>query len=692
MEYKFHISPANALVPGVTVTPDSIYFSAIFRSCKDCGLILYRLPDFKKVTIPFGDDCRFGSLYSVKIIGIDPTKWCYRYYRDEISYTDSYAREFIEIKEESGTVFAAGFFPKAEDTLPAYHAPKSFHWRDELILCLHVKGYTKLDESVAFPGTFSALIQKIPYIKSLGATMIELMPIYEIRPEKSSEKTPPTIADAMHAYSYVNYTVPYAIPSPRRDNYWGFGEGYYFAPKKTLSAQGSPQIEFAELVDAMHAEQLSVILQLNFPESIPIQEQVDAARFYVTHYGVDGFHMIGSVPAISAFATDPILSDTLLLYHEFPYGEICVEDEEFPTSGTISTKNLAEYKNVFSTLLRRFVKSDDYTMRDFISAWSHVSTDHGNIHYVTSYDGFTLNDLVSYTERHNEDNGEGGLDGSAENFSWNCGEEGPTNSEEISSLRRKQIRNFLTLLLLSQGTPVLQQGDEKYRTQEGNNNPYCQDNEITWVDWTETTETKALTDFVRSLISLRKEHSIFRMHVPFRGNDYLGTGFPDISYHGKEAWMPDFGSFSHTIGICICENYGAGHRDKKNTDLMYLAINMHWEEQELALPKLPPHRRWSRIADTSLENSFLPNEDILFDQHSVIVAPRSIQILHAVTSDAPVKKRVTVSGLEGYGPKETRNKGVRAAILRNKMRANSAHTKPEMGDKNEKEKDKNYRD
>ncbi len=673
MEYKFEVSPAHALVPGVTVTTDGVCFSAIFRSCTDCGIVLYHLPDFEKVTIPFGDNFRFGSLYSMKITGIDSSQWCYRYYRDGVSYIDSYARNIVEIDTDEGKEYAAGFFPEPEDQLPAYRKKETCDWSDELILSLHVKGFTNADVSVEKRGTFAGLVEKIPYFHSMGITAIELMPVYELRPEEKT-KAPASMEEAASLYPVGAFGKTECNLRTKKVNYWGFGNGYYFAPRGEYAYSENAQVEFSEMVQSMHEAGISIIMQLNFPADVPIQTQVDTARFYVTHYGIDGFHIIGFVPAISAFATDPILSDTRILYDYFPYGEICREDDVYPASGSASTENLAEYKDTFSNVLRRFVKSDDYTMREFLAEWSKVSVGHGNIHYVTSYDGFTLRDLVSYTERHNEANGEGGRDGRTDNLSWNCGEEGETNQVEILELRRKQIRNFLTLLLFSQGTPVLLQGDERLRTQEGNNNAYCQDNELTWVDWEETEETASLYAFTKALIEMRKNHPIFRMNVPLRGTDYKGTGFPDISYHGSEAWMPDFGNFSHTIGICLCENYGADTEKRPNVDLLYLAVNMHWEEKELALPKLPPHRRWSLLIDTAAEPAFLEKEEILFDQHSVPVQPRSIRILRTVTSDAPVKKRVTVTGKEGYGPKETREKGFKAAIRTNKRKKKAQET------------------
>ena len=262
---------------------------------------------------------------------------------------------------------------------------------------------------------------------------------------------------------------------------------------------------------------------------------------------------------------------------------------------------------------------------------------HGNIHYVCSSNGFTLRDLVSYNERHNGANGEGGLDGRENNISWNCGAEGETDREDVLMLRRGQIRNFLTLLFLSQGTLLINAGDECLNTQGGNNNPYCQDNETGWTDWPDTKESAELTEFVRKLSAFRRAHKVFRMDRPFTGTDSLACGFPDLSFHGAEAWKPDLSDFSHSIGICLCENYC---EDKAETELIYIAVNMHWVPQPLGLPKVLPRRQWAVVIDTSQEDAFLQEPLVEDDQHFSIVRPRSVKILRTVNAPKRVRRRM----------------------------------------------------
>lgn len=633
MSETLKIAPAYATGPGVRVERDGVVFSVIFRGISDCGLELFHLPDFEKTTIPFDDSFRFGSLYSIKISDINPSDWCYRYFSGSHFFEDPYARELIDIPSETDEkITACRLYPEPEDKFPGYVRRDAPVWSRQFIYLLHVKGFTWLDPACPDQrGTFQSLTYKIPYLKSLGVTAVELMPVYELRPKRDVHEKPRTMEEALMKYPVNMLGEPMIKSEETRENYWGFGNGFYFAPKRSFS-QGQPQKEFHEAVNTFHKEGMSVYLQLYFSETVSMQTQLDTARFYVTHYGIDGFHLVGSVAQIRAFAADPILADTVLMYHDFPYDEICREDAENPESGIVSTGNLAEYRYDFQDTVRRFVKSDDYVMNDFLQQFTGVPEGHGRINFVSTYEGFTLRDLVSYNEKHNEMNGEDGRDGNPQNYSWNCGAEGDAHSDAIVALRKKQIRNFLTILFLSQGTPLLYQGDERYNTQKGDNNAWNQDNKLGWIDWTDTKETGLLTDYVRKLSRFRTEHPVFTMDKPFRHQDYRGFGFPDISYHGREAWKPDLSNFSHAIGILYCENYIG---DSPAQELIYLAINMHWEKVELGLPKLRRGRRWNIVMDTSREDSFLKERRVSPVQHSMTVPARTILILNAVSVEIP---------------------------------------------------------
>lgn len=641
MTHTLAASPAYTVRPGTMVLPDGIIFSAVFHDCRKCGLLLYHLPDLSVTDVPFTDAYRYGSLYSVKIDGISPSEWGYRYYTDKETFCDPYARELLPVTLPLDKSSASGQrillsrpFTAPENSLPAYGSRTKRPWGERILYCVHPSGFTASKTSkVAHKGTFRGITERIPYLLELGINGVELMPVYELRERAASPGDSPEEDGA---------TV--------KENYWNFGEGSYFAPKRSYAQKdttvsggartveepakplsrrvlkSSPQKEFADMVDALHAAGIEVFLQLYFPDNVTIQTQLETARFYVTHYGIDGFHLKGNAAALQTIASDPMLSDTALFYYSFPYEELQKKDRENPVTGKPSVQHLCEYTDRFQTLARRFVKSDNHVLREFIREFVTVPAGHGSVHYIANYEGFTLMDLVSYNWKHNEKNGEDNHDGNDTNWSWNCGVEGPSQKKDIRALRRRQMRNLLALNFLAQGTPLLLAGDERCNSQDGNNNPYCQNNETGWLNWKETKDTKAMLDFTRRLLSFQKAHGVFGRNQPFGFNDPKAIGYPDISLHGKEAWKPDLSGYSHTVGVLFPEQYAP--RDPQDA-FLYLAINMHWHEQRLALPKLPLGYRWKKLADTFLEESFLPEPELLSDSHAVLVRGRSIQILEA---------------------------------------------------------------
>lgn len=640
MSLQLRAEPAHTSNTGVSVTENSIIISAVFRGQDSCGLILYHIKDGSKVTIPFTDEFRFGSLYSVRISPVNAGEWCYRLYNGSASFVDPSCRSIMQIESEGEKITTGGFYYKTDDKLPPYRTAGKCEGKDAFIYSLHVRGFTMLCGGLSsVPGTFSAAAERIGYLKDLGVTAVELMPVYELQPITRSDQGPRTMEDALALYPVSKKGLPIRDLSAPKVNYWGYARGFYYAPRASFSTpgyEGGPQKEFADMVRKFHEAGICVYMQLYFPISVSSQAQTEIARFYVTHYDIDGFHLMGSIADLRTFSSDPILSGTKLFHTDFPYEDIAGTDAENPESGIILTDNLYDYNPRFSNLLRRFCKSDDYVMREFLYEFLKVPAGHGKVHYVCSNDGFTLRDLVSYNDRHNEANGEGGNDGPSENYSWNCGVEGDSDQEDVLKLRRSQIRNLLTLLFLSQGTPLINAGDEAYNTQQGNNNPYCQDNETGWTRWDNGDTGAEIHEYIRKILAFKHAHPVFSGIKPFKSTDYLGCGYPDLSLHGSEAWKPDLSHFSHSIGICLCENYVS---PSEKTDLIYIAINMHWEKQELGLPKLAPGRRWNLLVDTALEDSFMAQECVMDDQHVVEVEPRSIRILNVVTSNKPVRRR-----------------------------------------------------
>ncbi len=640
MHNTFRTEPAFALIPGVTVTENGVTIAVIFRDTHPCGILLYPVDGGEPVNIPFTDEYRMGRLYSVKITGIDSQWWGYRLYSDGKSFVDPCARQLITLGEGEDEITVAGFYYRPDEQPSPIQSCIARPWREEFIYILHVRGFTKnAPEGVLHPGTFQGAAERIPYLISLGVTAVELMPVYELRVKDTGSDAPRTMEEALRLYPVTIDGTPARDHNFENINYWGYGKGYYYAPKRlygTPGYPGGPQKEFADMVDSFHRAGIAVYLQFYFTETESAETQSQIARYYVTHYGIDGIRLMGQVEDLKGFAGDPLLSDIRIIADGIPFDEITRVDETLPGIGTISVANMANRTDRFSDLIRHFVKSDDYVLRDFLREFLLSPAGHGNIHYVCDPNGFTLHDLVSYNERHNQANGEGGLDGREDNISWNCGVEGETDREDVLRLRRNQIRNFLLLLFLSQGTPALTAGDECLNGQEGNNNPYCQDNEIGWIDWRDDEEAARITDFVRKLIGCRHAHPVFVSEKSFAGTDSMAIGYPDLSFHGAEAWKPDFEPFSHTIGICICENYFAPGDE---IELLYLAVNMHWAPQHLGLPKLPPQKLWAVEIDTSLEEPFLTSPQAVEDQHFTVAAPRSVQVLRTIKAPKPVRKR-----------------------------------------------------
>jgi glycogen operon protein len=281
--------------------------------------------------------------------------------------------------------------------------------------------------------------------------------------------------------------------------------------------------------------------------------------------------------------------------------------------------------------VRRLLKSDEDMVGPLLYHHRSLPSDRGCVNYLAAYGGFSLFDMSSYDKKRNEANGEDNKDGTNFNFSWNCGIEGPSRKREIIALRTKQIKNALAILILSQGTPFLFSGDEFGNTRYGNNNAYCQDNEVGWVKWSGSAMSRELLAFTKELLRFRKEHPILRMPSELRIIDWQRCGYPDISYHGEEAWRPDLEPYSRSVGIMLCGKY-ARCEDNSADDFIYIAINLHWEQQTLALPHLPKGLKWQLAYSTN------PAEpDLIYDEKAdlIVTKERSVSVLIS----AAAKKR-----------------------------------------------------
>jgi glycogen operon protein len=533
---------------------------------------------------------------------------------------------------------------------------------DSVIYELHVRGFTAHQSSaVLAPGTFAGLVEKIPYLKELGITAVELLPVAEFDETANRLKDP--------------------LTGERRLDYWGYNPLAFFAPKSGYSCGPDPVREFKEMVRSFHAAGIEVILDVVFnhtgegpaggpalswraiddeiyylkdPESGRYRDYsgcgntlncnhpvvrshiIDCLHYWVTEMHVDGFRfdlasilgrgrdgsVLANPPVLEQIAADPILAGSKLIAEAWDAAGL-YQVGSFPAWG-----RWAEWNGRFRDDLRRFVKGDPGmvpALATRLAGSSDLYQGSGrapfhSINFVTCHDGFTLRDLVSYNAKHNEPNGEENRDGSDDNFSWNCGAEGPSAEPAVEALRERQIRNFLALLLLSHGTPMLLAGDEFGRSQDGNNNAWSQDNGTAWLNWNLKTAGADLFRFVRKLIRFRREHPVLRRRSFLPGGDGRGIA---IFWGGRLPGRPDWSHESRLLAWHV-----AAMPLEAPGDQVYVIANAHWEAAECELPELR-WGEWRRTADTGLpppDDIAAPGCELPLKDSRYLVGPRSVAV------------------------------------------------------------------
>lgn len=575
------------------VNDSTICFSYIkkYSSVSGCGVILYdRASGRQLMRLPFGDDERIGNIYCKTVTDLDPYDISYLFYEGEQLVPDPHARLFTgkytygreRALSEWRAVLPRGDFDWQGDTRP--RVP----YRDSIVYLAHVRGFTRHTSSgVAHRGTFAGMTEKLDYLRESGITTVELQPAYEFA-EIATEAEREQTAQFPAAQS------PADAEAHKRLNYWGYKAGYYYAPKAGYSASEDCVTEFKTLVHEMHRRGLELVMQFYFPREVSPLEIPDILRFWVLEYHVDGFRLMGEDLPVELIARDALLADTKI-WHTFYDADKLYAKNEHP-----ETVHLAAYQDDYLYTMRRFLKGDDNLVSPVLEQLRRIPDKLGRIHYLTNYSGFTMMDLVSYDRKHNEANGEDNRDGNDSNCSWNCGEEGTSRRKRVRELRRRQYRNALALLMLTGSTPLIFMGDEFGNSQRGNNNPYCQDNAVTWLDWRDLEKNADLYEFWLKMVRLRREHPIFHPAHTWKVMDALSCGYPDLSFHGANAWRPSLEAYSRQVGIMYCGKY-AHKADGQEDDFFYLGINMYWEPQRLALPKLPKGMRWKRLWTTGDE-------------------------------------------------------------------------------------------
>jgi glycogen operon protein len=558
-------------------------------------------------------------------------------------YTRGHEREDLSFDRRD----SAPFMPKARviETAFSWGADRrpDVPWNETVIYELNVRGFTMRHPDVpeAQRGTYAALAQQpvIDHLRRLGVTTVELMPVHAFVDERQ-------------------------LVERGMRNYWGYNTLGYFAPEARYSASGRVE-EFKSMVKALHSAGMEVVIDVvynhtcegnhlgptlslrgidnaayyrldpadprlytdftgcgntvNLLHSRTLQLVMDSLRYWAEEMHVDGFRF-DLAPALARAAggveswnslfdvirQDPVLSRAKLIAEPWDVGAGGYRVGNFPAGW-------AEWNDRYRDGMRTYWKGDGGAIGEFARRLTGSSDlygrsgrlPHASINFVTSHDGFTLADLVSYNERHNEANGEGGADGHNHNLSWNCGVEGPSDDPRVRALRSRQQRNFLATLLLSQGVPMLLAGDEIGRTQQGNNNAYCQDNEVSWVDWTLDAERASLLGFVRRLIQLRREHPVFRRRDFFQGRPLHGGGVKDILWLRPDGDEMSDHEWEREHARCLAV-YLAGDglnevdrrgRSLRDDDFLML-FNAHHEEIAFVLPALPGEP-WRCLLDTA---------------------------------------------------------------------------------------------
>jgi len=533
-----------------------------------------------------------------------------------------------------------------------FDRPLNRPMHEMIIYETHVKGFTFHPSSGSdCGGTYKALTQKIPYLKELGVTAVELLPVHEFDMNENFRVNPET--------------------GEKLKNYWGYSTISFFAPCSHYSSStknGSQIYEFKEMIRDFHNAGIEIILDVVFNHTAEgdhrgptlsfrgidntvyyiLEENkamyknfsgcgntfncnhplvrdfiLDCLRYWVIEMHVDGFRfdlasilgraqdgtILSNPPLIERIESDPILRNTKIIAEAWDAAG-AYQVGKFPG-------RWAEWNGKFRDDIRRFWRGDDKSVGAFATRISGSSDlySHNNrsplhsINFITSHDGFTLNDLVSYTHKHNRNNGENNNDGDNHNLSYNYGIEGNEVTPFIESIRTKQIKNFIFTLLISQGVPMITAGDEFRRTQKGNNNAYCQDNEISWIDWNLIDNNHAIFEFVKNMITFRKNHPVLRKRH-FASSENPQDGNSEFSWHGTRPFLPDWSDNCKIIG-CMLNGEAAVSENKKRDSDIYFVCNASLFNYRIELPESPSGRQWRLVTDTAdKEHTFFPDGNI----------------------------------------------------------------------------------
>lgn len=635
---------------GVAKNKDILSFSQKTHKNAICNLLLYPKDGTQPLKIPMNPTEACNTLYQVGIQGLDWENYHYNFEIDGIERTDTHARRItgreiwgdkrrrpreekaetfvpqkvrkkLELQEASQSRMDAqgNSFHIEEMKLKSSFYFSQFHWKEDknpriskqdmVLYKLHARGFSMgMKAADSRKGTFEAVERKLDYLEQLGVTTLLFLPIYEFEEVQTLENE-------------KQKQMEHAI------NYWGYTTGNYFAPKAAyLGGDGNPDI-LKRLIQKIHQKQMEVVLEFYFDQKVNPHFMVEVLRFWKKEYHVDGFKLICEYPLAQLVAVDGMLSSCKLFYDGFT--------EDFCRKSTPVGPELFHYNDSFLYAVRKMLNHQNGSIYEFACQMRRQQEGQGFVNFVAENNGFTLSDVFSYNSKHNEENGEENQDGNDWNYSSNCGQEGISRKKSVLELRRRLIKNALAAVFFSQGVPLLWMGDECGNTQNGNNNAYCQDNEIGWKDWKNQGSSRHIQQYVKEIARLRREYPLLRNPLPFRLLDYENAGEPDLSYHSDSGWKMDFDMNRGFIGM-----FYSGQYAKNKEDSLYITYNFQNLDQRFALPS---GLEWQLLLDTSREQSVpdqpLPlgtDKDILVKRQSIcLFAGRAYPLPKQIRKRAP---------------------------------------------------------
>lgn len=678
----FQIRPGFFREFGAVAIPGGVNFTIHTHGAASCELLLFhRKAEEPYAVIPFPESYRIGFCYSMIVFDLDIEEFEYAYRLDG-PYDEKKGLRFdknkILLDPYARAVTGQSQWGHVNNAQHGYRArvvQSNFDWGDQrhhsipmedlIIYELHVRGFT-MDESsgVKHHGTFEGLREKIPYLKELGINAVELMPIFEF--------------DEMRDVRLIDEN--------ELIDFWGYNPVSFFAPNTSYCSSmeyNREGLELKTLIKDLHDNGIEVILDVVFNHTAegnefgpcfsfkgfdnniyymltpdghyynfsgcgntlncnhPVVRDMilECLRYWVIEYRVDGFRFdlasilgrnddgtpLSQPPLLRSLAFDSILGNVKLIAEAWDAGGL-YQVGSFP-----SWKRWAEWNGRYRDDMRRFLKGDDFLART-AAARITGSPDlydpayrggNASINFLTCHDGFTLYDLYSYNQKHNEANGWGNTDGADDNNSWNCGVEGETDDPAILALRKRLMKNACAILLCSRGTPMFLSGDEFADTRYGNNNPYCQDNLISWLDWSLLKKNKDLFDFFQYMIRFRKDHPVIRKDLE---PSYLGV--PAMSTHGLTPDETNFSGDSHVV----CVRFAGYNETTQKEDLVYLAVNSGWFPVTLTLPELPEHYKWKVAVNTGDPKcQFFHKNSMPTVESKIFLGERSVIIFVATT-------------------------------------------------------------